>query len=108
MPERQIALTPAGLSRLEEELRALQGARRAEVAERMRSTHGYGNRDEDPEYLVAREEQDQLEHRIAELKEILDQSIVLDAAQVPVDHVGLGSVVTVRELDGGEEWALTL
>lgn len=108
MSERQVVLTLAGVKKIEEELRELQTVRRAEVAESIRQAKDLGDVAENPEYETAKTEQAFLEGRIAELKSILSSSLIIDDEDVRTDIVGIGSVVTVKDLDQDDEWVFTL
>jgi len=108
LSERQVVLTLAGVQKIEEELRELQTVRRAEVAESIRQAKDLGDVAENPEYETAKTEQAFLEGRIAELKSILSSSLIIDDEDVRTDIVGIGSVVTVKDLDQREEWVFTL
>ncbi len=63
-------LTDAGKSELENELLELK-SRRGEIAEKIANARDYGDLSENAEYDAAREEQAQLESRIAEVEDIL-------------------------------------
>ena len=108
MSEAELKLTSAGVKRIEDELRQLQTVRRQEVAENIRQAKGQGDVAENPEYEDAKTEQAFLEGRIAELKNILVSAVVIEDSEVPTDEVGVGSVVTVRDLDSGDEWQFTV
>ena len=108
MSERQYILTTAGLKRIEDELRELQTVRRQEIAESIRQAKGLGDVAENPEYEDAKNAQAFLEGRISELKNILNAALVIDEREVPTDHVGIGSVVRVKDLEPDEEWEFTL
>ncbi len=108
MSEREIVLTSAGLKKLEDELRELQTVRRQEVAEHIRQAKGYGDVAENPEYEDAKTEQAFLEGRITELKSIIGSAIIVDPSEVPTDHVGIGSIVNLKDLEFDEEWEITM
>ncbi|MFN3651047.1 MAG: transcription elongation factor GreA [Armatimonadota bacterium] len=100
-------VTTHGLRKLEEDLAELR-SRRAEVAERLRQAKELGNLEENTDFQEAKNEQALLESRIAELRETIAGASVLDPEDIPVDRVGLGSLVVVRDLVDEEEWELTL
>ena len=102
----EIVLTPAGYKELVEELESLRTTERREVAERIRDAITYGELTENSEYEDAKNAQAFLEGRIEDLKHIMQLARPLDADEIPTDHVGLGSVVTVRDDD--EDWEFTL
>ena len=108
MSERQIVLTPVGLQKIEDELRELQTVRRQEVAESIRQAKDLGDVAENPEYEDAKTEQAFLEGRIADLKLVLGNCTVIEDEDIPTDHVGLGSVVKVKDLEMDEDWEFTL
>ena len=108
MSERHLVLTPAGLKRIDAELLELQTVRRQEVAEHIRQAKDLGDVSENTEYEDAKQEQAFLEGRIADLKLILGSSIILEEADIPIDEVGVGSVVKVRDLELKEDWEFTM
>lgn len=63
-------LTPEGKAELEAELAELKGQRGA-IAEKIANARDYGDLSENAEYDAAREEQGQVETRIAEIEDIL-------------------------------------
>lgn len=63
-------LTAAGKLDLENELKELK-ARRSEIAQKIADARDYGDLSENAEYSAARDEQGQVESRIAEIEEIL-------------------------------------
>ena len=64
---KEIALTPEGQSRLEEELLHLETVRRREVGERIKEAKEFGDISENSEYDDAKNEQAWVESRIAEI-----------------------------------------
>lgn len=108
MSEREVILTPAGLQRIEDELRQLQTVRRQEVAENIRQAKDLGDVAENPEYETAKMEQAFLEGRISELKNILKSAVVIEEEDVRTDVVSIGSIVKVKDLDEKEEWEFTM
>jgi transcription elongation factor GreA len=107
LTDREIILTRAGLKKIEDELEHLQTHHRREVADRIRESRQYGDLAEmggNAEYEEAKAEQALVEGRILELKRILSNARVVDESEVPTDVVGIGSVVTVRDLESNAEW----
>ena len=99
----EVVLTPSGFEELTSEYDRLRTVERREVAERIRDAISYGELTENSEYEDAKNQQAFLEGRIEDLRHILQIARVLEDAEVPVDTVGLGSLVTVRE-ETGDEW----
>ena len=71
MASKKILLTPEGLAELSNELQQLKEVKRVEIAEKLKEAISYGDLSENAEYQEARDDQAQVELRIAELEEIL-------------------------------------
>ena len=69
-------LTSEGKKELETELEELKG-RRGDVAETIANARDYGDLSENAEYDAAREEQAQVESRIAEIEDILKNADII-------------------------------
>jgi len=94
-----IALTPAGQVKLEEELRHLETVRRREVAERIKEAKEFGDISENSEYDDAKNEQAWVESRIIEVTQILARATVVDAP-TRSDKVSLGSKAKLESANG--------
>lgn len=101
MSEKGNFLTPEGLAKLEEELEYLRTVRRQEVAERIQRAKELRSTVNTPEYEEAKNEQGFVEGRILALERIIKNAVIIHAEAA--DLVQLGSKVTVRHQDGGEE-----
>lgn len=108
MTEKQLILTRTGFKRIEAELQELTTVRRPEVAEHIREAKAFGAIEENAEYEAAKNEQAFVEGRILELKNILNVARIIDDSKAPTDEVGIGSVVTVKDLETDEEWDYTI
>lgn len=106
--EYHIVLTPAGYEKIEKELEQLRTVSRAEVADRIRDAKQFGELTENAEYEDAKNAQALIEARIQDLRRTLQLARVLQEEEIPTDHVGLGSIVTVQDLETGDEWEFTL
>lgn len=102
MVDRQIVLTPEGYQRLKEEIEYLSSVKRDEVAERIRASRDFGDITENSEYDDAKNEQAMLEARIYALEERLRNAIVIDADSVSTEVVGVGTKVTLQDLQRGD------
>ena len=96
-------VTPEGLEKLHTELAYLSEVRRKEIADRIRQAREFGDISENSEYDDAKNEQYLLERRIGELQRRLRSAKVVDPSQVDNDAVDLGTRVTLRVVDGGQE-----
>ncbi|HZO88982.1 MAG TPA: transcription elongation factor GreA [Chthonomonadaceae bacterium] len=106
--EVEIVLTPNGHAKLEERLDYLRNVQRREVAERIRDSKQFGDLAENAEYEDAKTEQALVEGQIAELRRVLQVAHVLDPTDIPTDHVGIGSIVKMTNLETDDEWEFTL
>ena len=100
MAEKDYILTEEGKAKLEEELHYLENEKRAEVGERIKVAREFGDISENSEYDDAKNEQGQIEARIAEITRILGDATVV-ATPKRSSKVNIGSVVTVDM--GGKE-----
>ncbi len=106
--DQTILLTRAGHAKLEAELDRLRTIQRREIAERIRNSKQFGDLTENSEYENAKAEQALVEGRIQEIKRILQFAQVVDDSDTPVDQVGVGSIVKLKDDASGEEWEITL
>jgi transcription elongation factor GreA len=74
-------LTKEGLEKLKKELTDLETRGRKEAAEKMRHAISFGDLSENAAYDDARESQNLLEAKIAELKDIIGSTEVIDMVQ---------------------------
>lgn len=108
MPEKEVILTLEGLKKLEDELENLKTQRRREVAERIKQAIEFGDISENSEYEDAKNEQAFIEGRILTLEKMLRNAKVIDDSDIATDTVSLGSTVTLKDLDYGDEFAYTI
>ena len=96
---KEIALTPAGQTKLEDELKHLETVRRREVGERIKEAKEFGDISENSEYDDAKNEQAFVESRIIEITGILARATIIDAPKKS-DKVTLGSKVQLEANTG--------
>ncbi|QZY54703.1 transcription elongation factor GreA [Crassaminicella profunda] len=108
MSEKEIILTREGLQKIEDELEQLKTVRRKEVAERIKEAIAFGDISENSEYDEAKNEQAQVEERIAKLEMTLRKAKVLDESQISLDVVNVGSIVKVKDLEFDEDVEYTI
>jgi len=108
MAEKDVFLTLEGLKKLEEELERLKTVRRKEVAERIKQALAFGDISENSEYDEAKNEQAQLEERIAKLETMLRNAKLIDDDEISTDVVTLGSKVIVKDLEYDEDMEYTI
>ncbi len=100
---KQIIVSHEGLSKLQQELEYLKTVKRKEVAQAIQKARAYGDLSENSEYDEAKNEQAEIEGKIARLEETLENAIVLDDSDLGTDTVHVGNKVTVHNIDDGEE-----
>ena len=101
--ERKNILTYEGLKRYEDELHDLKVNRRQEVAAKIKEAREQGDLSENAEYDAAKDEQRDIEARISELEAILKNVEVVDELDASSDRINIGSTVTIRDLEFGDE-----
>ncbi len=108
MAEKDVFLTAEGLKKLENELDELETVKRKEIAERIKQALAFGDISENSEYDEAKNEQAQLEERIAKLEMVLRNAKLIDEEDITTDVVGVGSRVVVNDLEYDEEMEYTI
>lgn len=103
MSEKPIYLTKEGRLRLEAELEELETFGRKDVSERIRAAKELGDISESGEYEDAKNKQAFLEGRIREITNILRNAQMIEEDQGDHREVRVGSSVTIRYDDGGDE-----
>ena len=102
-----VLLTKSGYTTLQAELEHLTLVKRPEIADRIRESQQHGEFSEDNSELdEVKFEQAMVETRIGDLKSIFGGAVILEEANIPIDHVGIGSLVTVTDLEVGEEFSI--
>ncbi len=106
--EKKIILTSAGLASLEEELENLKVVRRKEVAAKIKEARAQGDLSENAEYDAAKEEQAEIEARIATIEKMFRNVEVIDEDEINTGKVNLGNKVTVYDEEFEEEITYTI
>ncbi|MDO5037422.1 MAG: transcription elongation factor GreA [Tissierellia bacterium] len=95
--------TRQGLEEKKEELETLKSEGRRAVAEKIKVALGYGDLSENSEYDEAKNEQAQLEEKIAKLDLMIRNAKVIEEEDLSEDEVRVGALVYVKDLASGEE-----
>ncbi len=90
-------ITMEGKQKLVAELERLTTQGRGEIARKLKEAIAHGDLRENAGYEEAKHAQALLEYRIQELTRELDNCVVIEADQTPVDVVSLGNQVVIRE-----------
>lgn len=103
MVEKKMLFTKTGIQKVEDELQELKVVKRKEVAEKIKQALAFGDISENSEYDEAKNEQAQIEERIAKLEAMLRNAEIVDETQISRDSVSIGSKVKVLDLEFDEE-----
>ena len=95
---KQIIVSHEGLKNLQHELEHLKTVKRKEVAQAIQKARAYGDLSENSEYDEAKNEQAEIEGKIAQLEATLENAIVLDDSELSTDTIGVGNVVVVHHI----------
>ena len=94
--------------KLEEEAQRIDYELRITLPKEIHTALGQGDLSENAEYEAAKERQSTLHARLTQIQKRLADLSRIDVAGVPKDRAGLGSEVTVENLESGEEVRYTL
>ena len=94
--------------KLEEDLQRIDHELRVTLPKEIQTALGQGDLSENAEYEAAKDRQSTLQARFAQIQKRLADLSRIDVASVPKDRAGLGSEVTVENLESGEEIRYTL
>jgi transcription elongation factor GreA len=100
---KEVALTPQGQAKLEDELHHLETVRRREVGERIKEAKEFGDISENSEYDDAKNEQAWVESRILEINQILAHATIIDAPKSAPAKVALGCKVEIEDKETGDK-----
>jgi transcription elongation factor GreA len=98
-------ITKEGLDKMAQELEHLKTTKRRELADRLRKAIAFGDLSENFDYHNAKEEQEFLERRIAELEDMIADSKVVGVS-ANKETVSLGCHVLLES--DGEQFSFTL
>lgn len=91
--KKEFQLTSEGVAELQTELRELK-AKQIEVIEAIKVARDQGDLSENAEYHAAKEEQERIENRVAEVEHILANTEVVKRASK--SNIGIGNTVTLK------------
>jgi transcription elongation factor GreA len=94
--------------KLEEEMQRIEHELRVTLPKEIQTALGQGDLSENAEYESAKNRQATIQARFAQIQKRLADLSRIDVSGVPKDRAGLGSEVTVENLENGEEVLYTL
>lgn len=99
----ELFITEEGKAEIEARLRYLKNEKRPEVLDKLKVARDFGDLSENSEYDAAKKEQSIVETEIANIEETLRKARIVSDKDVKKDVVGVGSTVTVYDMDFDEE-----
>ncbi len=104
----EVVMTREGYEKIKAELIVLRSEGRQEIARMLEEARGFGDLSENAEYHSAKEAQGKLETRIQWLEYQLSKARVVDPVDIDPSRVGLGTTVTLLDLDGNNPLNYTI
>jgi len=100
--EAKYKMSEKRLDEYKEELVYLQTVREKEVAQQIKEARSFGDLSENSEYDEAKAEQAKLYSKMSEIKNLIENAEIVVASEA-VGIVGMGSLVTVKDIEFGDE-----
>jgi len=91
------------LAKMKKEITMLKHELNVELPKEIGIAREHGDLKENAEYHAAKERQAYVRNRLEQLSERLGQLSMIDFSRIPRDRIGLGSSVTVLDLDTDEK-----
>jgi transcription elongation factor GreA len=104
----EVLLRQEEFNKLVEEHEYLITVRRPEVSEHLKEAKSYGDLSENAEYDAAKNEQVEVEERIAKLETMIHNAKVVSDDDVSGDTVNLGLSVKLKDLNTKETFTYTI
>lgn len=108
MNDKEIILTPEGLTKLQQELDDLKSVHRREVNDRIRQAKEYGDLSENAEYEDAKQEQAFIEGRILRIESMIRNVRIIDESEYAAGEVHLGAIVKIKDIKNDENYEFTI
>ncbi|HIS95280.1 MAG TPA: transcription elongation factor GreA [Candidatus Ventricola gallistercoris] len=100
---RHVVVTREGLQKMKDELEYKETTEKMRVAEQLKVAISYGDLSENAEYDAAKNDQAVLEQRINELRQMIENAVVVDESKISTDAVGFGTRVTLVDANDPDE-----
>ena len=108
MAAKQVMLTQEGLAKYQEELETLKNVKRKEVSEKIKVALSFGDLSENSEYDEAKNEQAEIESRIAQLEAMLKTASIIEDDQIRTDVISVGCKVRLLDNKTDDEYEYTI
>ena len=100
--------TKKGFQEMQEKLDYLISVKRNEIADQIAIARSFGDLSENAEYDEAKKEQAAVESEILGIEEAIRNAVILEEGDIKTDKVGIGTLVTVEDVETGEKEAFTI
>ena len=104
----EVLLTKEGYDKLVQEHEYLITVRRPEVSEHLKEAKSYGDLSENAEYDAAKNEQVEVEERIAKLEAMINNAKIVSEDDITGETVNLGLSVKLKDLSTKETFSYTI
>ncbi len=94
--------------KIEAEIERLSHELTKELPERIKTALEHGDLRENADYKAAKERQAFVEARLDHLTTRMTELSKIDVNEMPIDRVGFGSKVKIRDLDMGDDFEFTI
>ncbi|HIP14724.1 MAG TPA: transcription elongation factor GreA [Sulfurimonas autotrophica] len=101
-------MTLFGYEKLQAEVKELKEVKRPAVVKAIEEALEHGDLKENAEYHAAKEQQKNIDNRLAELQEILGNAQIVDPKELQHSKVSFGSTVVMTNIDTDEEVTYTI
>ncbi|MEN4054121.1 MULTISPECIES: transcription elongation factor GreA [Sulfurimonas] len=101
-------MTIYGYEKLQAEVKDLKEVKRPAVVKAIEEALEHGDLKENAEYHAAKEQQKNIDNRLAELQEILGNAQIVDPSELAHSKVSFGSTVVMTDMESDEEVTYTI
>ncbi len=101
-------MTIYGYEKLQAEVKELKEVKRPAVVKAIEEALEHGDLKENAEYHAAKEQQKNIDNRLAELQEILGNAQIVDPSELTHSKVSFGSTVVMTDMESDEEVTYTI
>ncbi|MDR1739550.1 MAG: transcription elongation factor GreA [Bacteroidales bacterium] len=101
-------ITEEGYQKILEELNNLENVQRPAISKQIAEARDKGDLSENAEYDAAKEAQGMLEMKIAQMKDIIANSRIIDESKLSTDSVQLLNKVTIKNVANGQIMTYTI
>jgi transcription elongation factor GreA len=100
--------SPTIVHKLQEEIQALERELNHELPKELKRARALGDLSENAEFIMAKQRQDYVGARLAQLKKRLADLSLVNMSNIPKDRVAFGSTVQLYDVDKGMEFQYKL